>query len=604
MPPKPKYDGRFADLLAGYLGKADRNASWLAAQLGMNRAAVGRWLNGERHPNDTATLVNLCEALGIDDTDERRALFDAAGFVYHAGGVHAAAPAQQGQQPQGTRLVAADIIGSRNVIAGDNNSQTVITHHYGSQTKPISPPYLNQAPAPPTDFVPRPIEYNQLLDLLLTANDAPVAITAALRGAGGYGKTTLAQKLCHDPQVIKCFPEGILWVELKEEPGDLTGRLLDIVEALASYRPQYRGLDAVRPEFEQALGERRLLLVIDDVWQASHLEPFLHGGSHCTRLVTSRIDSVLPDQAARVSVDAMAAAEAVALLGAGLRAADPATLKALAVRLGEWPLLLRLANGALRSYARSNMDSAEALAAIDAELTVLGLTAFDNPNDADNRNHAVAASLGVSLRRLDDTERRRFADLAVFPEDVDVPLAAIEKLWGVSPVATRRLCQRLGDLSLLLKVDFAARTIRIHDVVRSHLLENTADLPALHWRLLDAYSIDEWSQLSPDEPYLWNHLAYHLVQAGRTAELRELFADDRWLQARVPHDGYIYDGYIADLMAAWQLAHAEAERQVLPEECGGGLADCVRFALIRTSINSLAANYVPELVAQAVAVGL
>ena len=63
--------------------------------------------------------------------------------------------------------------------------------------------------------------------------------------------------------------------------------------------------------------------------------------------------------------------------------------------------------------------------------------------------------------------------------------------------------------------------------------------------------------MSPDEPYLWNHLAYHLVQAGRTAELRELFADDRWLQARVPHDGYIYDGYIADLMAAWQLAHAE-----------------------------------------------
>jgi hypothetical protein len=129
--------------------------------------------------------------------------------------------------------------------------------------------------------------------------------------------------LCHDPQVIKCFPEGILWVELKEEPGDLTGRLLDIVEALASYRPQYRGLDAVRPEFEQALGERRLLLVIDDVWQASHLEPFLHGGSHCTRLVTSRIDSVLPDQAARVSVDAMAAAEAVALLGAGLRGGRP-----------------------------------------------------------------------------------------------------------------------------------------------------------------------------------------------------------------------------------------------------------------------------------------
>lgn len=96
MPPTPKYDRRFADLLNKYLGKEDRSASWLAARLGMSRSAVNRWLNGERLPEDMATVAAICTALHIDDADERQAFFDAAGLVYHAapagGGLSRAAP--------------------------------------------------------------------------------------------------------------------------------------------------------------------------------------------------------------------------------------------------------------------------------------------------------------------------------------------------------------------------------------------------------------------------------------------------------------------------------------------------------------------------------
>ena len=50
----------------------------------------------------------------------------------------------------------------------------------------------------PGDFVPRPGEFNQLVAYLLDQQrEEPVAITAALRGAGGYGKTTLAKALRH-----------------------------------------------------------------------------------------------------------------------------------------------------------------------------------------------------------------------------------------------------------------------------------------------------------------------------------------------------------------------------------------------------------------------
>jgi hypothetical protein len=33
------------------------------------------------------------------------------------------------------------------------------------------------------------------------------------------------------------------------------------------------------------LGERRILLVIDDAWHEQHLRPFLQGGRNTTRLV-------------------------------------------------------------------------------------------------------------------------------------------------------------------------------------------------------------------------------------------------------------------------------------------------------------------------------
>jgi hypothetical protein len=45
----------------------------------------------------------------------------------------------------------------------------------------------------PVHYVPRPEEFERLRTWLLdTEREEPIASTAALRGAGGYGKTTLA----------------------------------------------------------------------------------------------------------------------------------------------------------------------------------------------------------------------------------------------------------------------------------------------------------------------------------------------------------------------------------------------------------------------------
>jgi hypothetical protein len=181
----------------------------------------------------------------------------------------------------------------------------------------------------PEDFVERPREFDRLLGLLLDEKrEEPVAITAALRGAGGYGKTTLAKALCHDPRIQDAFDDGILWVTLGENPGDLTSRVEDLIYTLKGERPGFTQVDAAMARLAELLADRDILMVIDDVWNGAHLRPFMQGGLRCARLITTRNLETLPDRAKRVKVDEMRLEEAVALLTRGLdERLDARTLK-------------------------------------------------------------------------------------------------------------------------------------------------------------------------------------------------------------------------------------------------------------------------------------
>ena len=147
----------------------------------------------------------------------------------------------------------------------------------------------------PADFVPRSQEFDELIDKLLDEQrEEPIAITAALRGAGGYGKTTMAKALCHDERIQQAFDDGILWVTLGEHPGNLVGKVEDLIYTLSRERPGFTGIDAATAHLAELLAERDMLLVIDDVWNAAHLKPFLQGGKRCARLITTRNEEVLP----------------------------------------------------------------------------------------------------------------------------------------------------------------------------------------------------------------------------------------------------------------------------------------------------------------------
>ena len=134
------------------------------------------------------------------------------------------------------------------------------------------------APDLPENFIERPDEFGRLKNLLLSADrKEPVAITTALSGAGGFGKTTLAAALCHDEEIIQNFDDGILWVTLGQNP-NVMGSLVDCLCGADRRAAWFANKEDAAFQLGQKLEDRTCLLVIDDVWDESHLRPFLRGG--------------------------------------------------------------------------------------------------------------------------------------------------------------------------------------------------------------------------------------------------------------------------------------------------------------------------------------
>jgi hypothetical protein len=271
--------------------------------------------------------------------------------------------------------------------------------------------------------------------------------------------------------------------------------------------------------------------------------------------------------------------QAARVLTADLTLPPPAGIvDALIVECGRWPLLLRLVNKIVLDQSRSRTDiSGIAGELLDllrrfgvGQLDILTGAAKQTPdvNDPDQRDKAVAMTIEASLGLLASDEQARFANLAVFAEDEDIPVPLVTLLWQQTDpqdaAAGRALCARLADLALLTQTATDdGGTIGLHDVVRDYLRRQLGKekLTDLHRDLLDAavgtlpddFRSDGFGEagttwwLLPDSArYLREHLVEHLLAAGRRTEAEALVTDLRWIQCRLVEAGPV--GPDADLL--------------------------------------------------------
>jgi APAF-1 helical domain len=141
-------------------------------------------------------------------------------------------------------------------------------------------------------------------------------------------------------------------------------------------------------------------------------------------------------------------------------------------------------------------------------------------------------AIDVSVERLEPTDRDRYLDLAVFPEDQPIPEEALRVLWNLDEVDTRDGMTRLVARSLATRSEAGgSEALILHDLQRDLIRRRREQkLPGLHLRLVQAW--DALPKKLPDL-YAWRWAGYHLVNAGRKDDLRRLLLNFIYLQAKL-----------------------------------------------------------------------
>jgi WD40 repeat protein len=447
-------------------------------------------------------------------------------------------------------------------VGGSPSTMTdAITGRPGNAMPPLAPVF--SVPGPVEGAVERLGILEQLVASVLAPSSNPRATTIGVVGAGGFGKTILARMLVNRADVRGHFPHGIAWVDVgKDVSGpELAGVVNGLVERLTGFRPGTSDPFNAGYALSEALQGRRMLLAINDVWTSAQVEPFLQGSSGTVRLITTRNSSALPEGTERsVTVSGMTESEGAILLTRGLPEPPGAIVHALATATGGWPLLQALVNGQVRKRIDRGETVTQALDWAVRRLEQAGPAGLD-VNDPADRIKAVSATLQASLDLLDLEEIDRYIELAVFPQNVQVPLPVLTRYWHAAGGWDRDrvdvFCDLLADFSLLAdyRLDPPVPRIRIHDVIREWLIHQAGDrVGGWHKRLLDAHrdlarnaeGDVQWWQLPLRQEYLWWWVPMHLHEAGLMDELRILLQEPMWVLGKLR--AYGVDGLENDLV--------------------------------------------------------
>lgn len=363
--------------------------------------------------------------------------------------------------------------------------QRMLAEQVPQPTTAVRIPPPRQLPAASPWFVPRTRELGLLDDAL--------AGVVVVTGAGGTGKTSLALGWAHRQD--DRFPDGQLYVDLRGfdpvgRPLCPSAALHGLLEALGVPPEQVpAGREARAARYRGLLAGKRVLVVLDNAYDADQVRPLLPGDPRCLTLVTSRdrlADLVAREGAVPVPLAVLDEDEAVSLLerrlGHGRVADEPGAVTALVAHSARLPLALAVVAG------RAVSNPAFPLRALAAELRD-ECTRLD-ALEADGTSAGVRTVFSWSYRTLSADAARLFRLLGTHPGP-DADRFAIASLAGVEVPQARALLSELTRTHLV--DEHRPGRFRSHDLLRAYAAElaeatdSAEDRRAALRRCLDFY---------------------------------------------------------------------------------------------------------------------
>jgi len=344
---------------------------------------------------------------------------------------------------------------------------------------PLKPEFhatsYDTVPPLPVNFVERPNELATLRDALIGDDGGRHIALYALQGMGGIGKTVLAQSLCQDEVVQEAFPDGVIWITIgKESTFDAMTRMREVGKALGDDLTHYDNELGAKHQYRTTVRKKAALIVIDDVWKTSDIEPLLAESPRSRFLFTTRDASIARFVGAREHradlLDLTRSRELLALWANVSVAELPAAANEVIAECGRLPLALSVVGALLRGAAAEFWKDTLAL------LKKADLSAIQEQLPEGQESFFKAVE--VSFQSLKPDMQERYRALAMLLEDMATPLSILEMLWNVSEAEARRISRHFVDRSLA-QSEAAAESIRLHDLQMDYVRTQYPDKKAL-----------------------------------------------------------------------------------------------------------------------------
>ncbi|MET0234709.1 MAG: tetratricopeptide repeat protein [Kibdelosporangium sp.] len=266
-----------------------------------------------------------------------------------------------------------------------------------------------ELPADILDFTGRAGKVREVHDLAGRAGGGnPTAVViSAISGMAGIGKTALAVHVAH--LLRTRFPDGQLYVNLR----GAEAQALDPAKVLVDFLRELGMVDIPKDlagraaAYRSRIGDRRMLVLLDNAADEDQVLPLLPGSPSCSVLITSRVRLSGIAGARLVMVDVLEPGEAVKLLGqiAGAErvAAEPGAADEIARICGRLPIAIRVAGAVLAKRPGQRLDRFVEQLHEQRPLNLLGAEGGDD----------VRLSFSLSYRSLPVEGRQLFGLLGM-----------------------------------------------------------------------------------------------------------------------------------------------------------------------------------------------